>query len=176
MGEPIQHVQVNREKRRLNASEETMIEMQTQNKMISVGRSIVNICLIVAASVLFNFFPEKVGMIRSATDPSSFTPLLAPEFQSYLSWLNLWWGLAFSVYLVHLILRRWTVVTQWVDLALRVFGAFLLGWMVLGAPFIVVPWVSVTVKFILAVVCVLTLIGAGKHFNRLLRESELSSR
>lgn len=145
-----------------------MIEMQKQNKMISMGRSIVNICLIAAASVLFNFFPEKVGMVTSATDPSSFTPLLAPEFQSYISWLNLWWGLAFSLYLVHLILRRWTLVTQWADVALRVFGAFLLGWMALGAPFIVVPWVSVTIKLILAAVCVLALIGAGRQFNRLL--------
>lgn len=176
MSESNEDLQINLAKRQLNAKEETLKEIQKQDKMISVGRSIVNICVIAAASVLFNFFPERVGMIKSATDPSSFTPLLAAEFQSYLSWPNLWWGLAFSLHLVHLILRRWTVVTQWVDLALRVFGAFLLGWMVLGAPFIVVPWGSVTVKFILAVVCVLTLIGAGKHFNRLLRESELSSR
>lgn len=69
---------------------------------------------------------------------------------------------------MHLILRRWTAVTRWFDLLLRVFGAFLLGWMVLGTPFVAVPWVSVAVKLVLAMACVITLIGAGKDFNRLL--------
>lgn len=89
MSESNEDLQINLAKRQLNAKEETLKEIQKQDKMISVGRSIVNICVIAAASVLSNFFPERVGMIKSATDPSSFTPLLAPEFQSYLSWLNL---------------------------------------------------------------------------------------
>ena len=135
---------------------------------IHAAQTIVKMCLIVAASVLFNFFPEKVGVIKSLTDPSGFTPLLAPAFQSYLPWLNLYWGLAFSLLVVHLGLRRWTVVTRWLDLALRIFGAFVLLGMVLGAPFITVPILSILVKLILAVACVVMLIEAGKQFKRLL--------
>ena len=145
-----------------------MDETPQDQDRISVAQTLVRMGVILAASVLFNFYPEKVGVIQSATDPSSFTPLLAPEFQSYLFWLNLWWGLDLSLRLVHLIRRRWTVATRWADIVLRLLNVLLLGWMVLGVPFITVLWVSVLVKLVLAVVCTVTLVEAGKQCDRLL--------
>ena len=67
------------------------------------ARTNVNLCLIAASAMLFNVYPERVGLLKSVTVPSSFTPLLAPEFHTYLPWLNLWWGLTFSLNLAHLL-------------------------------------------------------------------------
>jgi hypothetical protein len=134
---------------------------------IPASSTIVKLCLIVVASMLFNYHPDKVGLIRSVTDPS-FTPLLAPEFKAYLPWLNLWWGLTFSLNLAHLTIRRWTAATRSADIALHVLSAVLFGWLVLGEPFIVVPLVSALVKIALAVACFVTLIETGKQLDRLL--------
>ncbi len=96
--------------------------------------TIVDLCLIVAASVLFNVFPEKVGFIRSLTEPSSFTPLLAPDFQNYMPGLNLFWGLAFSLGVANLIMLRWNIGTRSIDLVLSILGIFVLIQLVLGGP------------------------------------------
>lgn len=133
---------------------------------IPVAGTSAKLFLIVAASVLFNFYPDKVGLVQSVTDLSSFAPLLTPTFQTYLPWLNVWWGLTFSLNVAHLIIRRWTAATRWADIARRVLSAVLFGWLVLGEPFIAIPLVSALVKMALAVVCFVTLVEAGKQFDR----------
>lgn len=94
---------------------------------------IVSMLAILATAVLFNFFPEKVGIFRTATDVTSFTPVLAPEFSVHLPWLNLWWALAFSLCLVRLWMKRWTPALRWADMLLGFFGAYVLARMVLGS-------------------------------------------
>jgi hypothetical protein len=125
------------------------------------------LCLVIVAGVLFNFYPDKIGPIWSVTDPG-FTPLLSPEFQIYLPWLNVWWSLIFGLNLAHLVLRRWTAATCWADIALRVLSAVLFGWLVLGEPFVAIPLASALAKIALAVACFVTLVEAGKQFDRLL--------
>lgn len=96
-------------------------------------RSMASMVAILAVVILFNFYPEKVGYFRTATDANSFTPVLAPEFSVHLPWLNLWWGLGFSLCLVRFWLRRWTPALRWADMLLGFFGAYLLARMVMGS-------------------------------------------
>ena len=123
---------------------------------------IMSLCAIAAASILFNFYPDKVGVLVSATDPSSFISLLAPEFQAHMFWLNLWWGLAFTLNVVRLCLGRWTAVTRWADVALSVLAAFVLGRMVLGGPISVFPTATTVAKLVLAIALGKTIIGLVK--------------
>jgi hypothetical protein len=98
------------------------------------GWLILDLCALVAVFIWFNVFPDKVGVLVSAADSATFVPLLAPEFQMHMPWLNLWWSLALLLTLVKLIYGRWTVVLQWADLGLRVWGIYILVSLILGGP------------------------------------------
>ena len=95
---------------------------------------IVEIGILFALLILFNLLPAKVGILVSATDLSSFVPLLGPEFQPHLPWLNLWWGLGLLLAVAKLVVGRWTVELRWADLGLGVLGACVLSRLVFGGP------------------------------------------
>ena len=98
------------------------------------GWLILDLCILVASIVLFNVFPDRVGILVSSADSSTFIPLLAPEFQMQIPWVNLWWGLALLLTVVKLVYGRWTAVLLWADLGLRVLGIRVLVALILGGP------------------------------------------
>jgi len=136
---------------------------------ISVAGTIVEMAIIGAAAILFNFYPEHIGFWRSADDPASFTPLLGPGFAAFLPWLNTYWLWAFWLCVANLALQRWTLVTRLVDLALDLFGAAIFAAMFMGSPFLAVPVATFAAKSVLAVVCFVFLLGALDQFVHLLR-------
>jgi hypothetical protein len=136
---------------------------------ISVAGTIVEMAIIGAAAILFNFYPEHIGFWRSADDPASFTPLLGPGFDAFLPWLNTYWLWAFWLCVANLALQRWTLVTRLVDLALDLFGAAIFAAMFMGSPFLTLPVATFAAKSVLAVVCFVFLLGAFDQFIHLLR-------
>ncbi len=95
---------------------------------------ILDLCALVAAVLWVNVFPDKVGVLISATDSVTFVPLLAPEFQMHMPTLNLWWSLAVLLTVIKLVYGRWTVMLRWADLGLRVMGVYVLVSLILGGP------------------------------------------
>lgn len=138
-----------------------------KHEAVRVGWSVFSICLIVAMSVLFNVFPDKVGTVSFAASSVRFTPILAPGFESVLPTLNLWWALAFSLHLAYLVLRGWTPATRWLDLVLHLFGASMLGWMSLRADTILLRGSAANGQRLLALLCLVTLFAAGKRLQGL---------
>lgn len=136
---------------------------------ISVAGTIVEMAIIGAAAILFNFYPEHIGFWRSADDPASFTPLLGPGFAAFLPWLNTYWLWAFWLCVANLALQRWTLATRLVDLALNLYGAAIFAAMFMGSPFLAVPVATFAAKSVLAVVCFVFLLGAFDQFIHLLR-------
>lgn len=136
---------------------------------VYVVGTIIEVGLVTAAAMVFNFFPEKIGIIKSFTD-SSFTPLLAPEFQVHLPRLNLYWGLVVSLCLVNLALRRWNIVTRGAELGLNVLVLFILVQMVLGGPITFSPGITILVKFGLAIAVIPIGVLVIKQINQLTRK------
>ena len=101
---------------------------------VQMGWTVAAVCAIVVAAVVLNFFPERIGVVKSLLDPGSFVPLLRPEFEAHLPWLNLWCGLALTVNLVNLFHGRWQPATRWADLALSVLGICILFRLAGGDP------------------------------------------
>ena len=97
---------------------------------------VLEICILSVLLVLFNLFPAKVGILISFTDLDSFVPLLAPEFQSHLPWLNLWWGLGLLLAMAKLAVGRWTAELRWADLGICILGAYVLSRLVFGDPIV----------------------------------------
>jgi len=98
------------------------------------GWLIVEMGCLIALIVLFNGFPDRIGILISATDPHSFYPLLAPGFQGHVPWLTLWWGLALCLAVIKFAYNRWTVALRWANLGLNILGMVVLGRLLLGGP------------------------------------------
>lgn len=140
---------------------------------------------ILAVAVVFNFFPDKIGVLVSLNDPQSFIPLLAPEFIDHLSWLNLWWGLALLLGGVKLIFGRWRTAMRWAEVGLSLLAGFILFRLVTGGPIVginpewagavsgfwmeqVIPVLNVSVKIALSIALFTTLLGIGKKLHNIL--------
>jgi hypothetical protein len=136
---------------------------------ISVAGTIVELFIICAAAIVFNFYPRAIGFWQSAADPTSFTPLLGPGFDAFLPWLNTYWLWAFCLCLANLALQHWTLATRVVDLALNLYGAAIFAAMFMGSPFLAVPVATFAAKSVLGVVCFAFLLGALDQFIHLLR-------
>ena len=134
---------------------------------LSIAGGIVEIYLIIGLTVLFNFYPQRVGFVVSANDPASFTPMLAPGFDAFLPWLNTYWFWAFNLCLANLVLRRWTSLTRLFDLLLDLFGAAIVGLMIANTPFLELPVATFAGKTVLVVVCLALLLGAIQQLIRL---------
>ncbi len=105
-----------------------------------VVESIMLICLL----VFFNAFPNRIGIYLTADDATSFVPLLAPEFQQYLPWLNMWWGCALTLKLIHIGFGQWHLLTRWADVAVNLLAIGVLLELLIGAPVIGIDptWVA----------------------------------
>ena len=141
---------------------------QDEADRVHVIGTVVDMGLITAAAIVLNFFPENVGIFKSLTDPASFRPLLAPEFQVHLPMLNLYWGLATSLCIANLILGRWNIVTRSAELGLNMLALAILVQIVLGGPIAVSPGLTMVIKFGLAVAVIPTCVIVIKHVRQLI--------
>ena len=133
--------------------------MRNDPDRVHVVGTIVEMVLIMAVMVLLNLFPDRIGIIPSLTDPSGVRPLLAPEFQVHMPWLNVYWGLALCLCALNLTLGRWTPHARWAELGLNVLAAYILLGMVTGGPLTLYPGVTLAVKVALAIALVVTSIA-----------------
>ncbi len=107
---------------------------------VQIGGLIVETVFIVIALIVFNFFPQWIGLnyVASVDDaPRRWfsIPLLAPTFFSaYLPLLNLLWILNIGLNLVLLRQGRWQLFTRLFDFGLAIFGAIVCYRMLTGPP------------------------------------------
>lgn len=146
----------------------TNLNARNDHDRIHVVGTVVDLCLIAVASIMFNMFPGQIGFIRSFTDPSTFTPLLAPDLQNHLPLLNLYWSLAFSLGVANLVTLRWNFATRCIDVALCILSVFVLIELVQGGPLTLYGWLDLCIKFGLAVAIIPTIIDTIRKVEQLL--------
>jgi hypothetical protein len=117
----------------------TLPEIQDRTR-IEVGGLVVESVLLVLALVVFNFFPQWVGVgfvgsIDGAPIGWHMRPLLSPGFfTAYMPLLNVLWIATLVFNLVLLRQGRWQRLTRVMDLVLTVGAAFVLYRMAFGPP------------------------------------------
>jgi hypothetical protein len=108
-----------------------------KSERVKQGETIFELVILFLVLVLFNFFPDKVGAYGIISDSGPwFVPLLAPTFQIYLPWWNVYWLLSLGLNFILLISGRWNHFMRWVELGLMIFSGFLVYWMLTGPPVI----------------------------------------
>lgn len=74
---------------------------------VSVAGTVAEIVFIVLGLVLFNFYPQYVGIYGFTDSQRFFAPLLSEAFFRYMPWINLLWGLQFALDVWLVQQRRW---------------------------------------------------------------------
>jgi hypothetical protein len=121
--------------------------------------------LMAAVAIVFNFFPDWVGVVMINDSEVRVVRLLEPEFSRYLPLIDAWWAVAFVLGLVVLREGRWTRATRWVEFALELANATILAIILVGPP---VFRYDALVKLALPWFLLVVLIRAGVQFYRLL--------
>ncbi len=142
---------------------------------VHIVGTVIEMALILVIVILFNVFPDRIGFAQSLTDPSSFKPLLAPEFQDHMPWLNLYWGLALSLCAINLAFGRWNVYSRLAEIGLTVLAVYILLRMVLGGPLFVYPGLTLVVKFALLVALCAACVGTIVKFVQLLNRMQAAA-
>ena len=86
----------------------------------------------IAALIIFNLYPQWVGIYWFQGGHWLAAPLLGPAFFQYLPWLNLWWVLQIVLDLIVLAQRRKQPLTHLLGTGLEVFRIVLFFAIVLG--------------------------------------------
>jgi len=120
---------------------------------------------IAALAILFNFFPEWIGILLINDEGVRVIRLLEPEFSRYLPLINAWWAVAFVLNVLVVREGRWTRRTRWVEFGLSLAHAGILGTIVLGPP---VFAYDLLVKFVVQWFAVFALFEAVVQFYRLM--------
>jgi len=116
---------------------ESLRENTQDEKPGTIGLA-VDMVLILAAALIFNFFPQWISMFQFEPALKA-TPILTDAFFRYLPWINLLWGLQVGLNLLLMRTGRVTPLARWLRMGLRVYTIALLAVMIAGAPVVKMP-------------------------------------
>ena len=99
---------------------------------VSMPGTIAETVFIVLAIILFNVYPQLIGIYSVNNGTSTFIPVLSQTFFSYMPWINLLWALQIGLNLVLLQQMRWQAATRWLWIAIKAGGIALAYAMLVG--------------------------------------------
>lgn len=123
--------------------------------------------------ILFNFYPESVGIITFSGEETSVFPLLAAEFMVHVPWLTLVWTVELIVKSMVLIQGRWTVATRWLELAQVPLTIYVLNRIRIGGEIFTFAGITSLFKLGLSFVIVILVIDGLVKLVRLLTNRPL---
>lgn len=99
---------------------------------VKIGEHVAEVVFIVLGLILFNFYPQYIGIYGFADSERFFAPLLSPAFFSYMPWINLLWGLQFALDVWLIQQRRWQFGSRLLLMAVKAGNAVLAYAMLTG--------------------------------------------
>jgi hypothetical protein len=110
-------------------------EVEKPDEIIK-GNLIVEVVFTVLGLILFNVYPEYIGIYGFTDDKSFFVPILSDAFFSYMPWINLLWAMQIGCNLILLQQMRWQAGTRWFWIAIKA-GGIALAYAMLTGPSII---------------------------------------
>lgn len=103
---------------------------------VKIGEHVAEMVFIVLGLILFNFYPQYIGIYGFTDNQRFFAPLLSDAFFSYMPWINLLWGLQFALDVWLVQQRRWQFGSRLILMAVKA-GNAVLAYAMLKGPSIV---------------------------------------
>jgi hypothetical protein len=121
--------------------------------------------------ILFNFYPQWIGVATIANGEPGFFPFFAPAFAVHVSWLTLIWMLELMLKSVVLAQGRWTTITRWLELSLVPLTIFVLNRIRTGGEIFTIAGLTTAARQILAVIIVIVVLdGVYLLYKQLRRQ------
>jgi hypothetical protein len=111
--------------------------VEAPGKEFKLWELIVDLVFTIVVLVLFNVYPDKVGLyyITNLGDTNvHFLPVLTAEFFRYMPFFNMLWGLKVALDVYLLSQRTWRSGTRWAQIALSLLTVGVLFSLLAGAP------------------------------------------
>jgi hypothetical protein len=89
---------------------------------VRIWEPIVTIAFTLLALLVFNLYPQVLGIGFFADGKWTFIPALSEAFFRMLPWLNVAWILGIGLQVMLLRQGRWTLLTRWFDIGLKIVG------------------------------------------------------
>jgi hypothetical protein len=99
---------------------------------VSMPGTIAETVGIVLGLILFNVYPQLIGIYNFSDTGSSFMPVLSAAFFSYMPWINVLWALQIGLNLWLLQQMRWHAGARWFWVAIKAGGIALAYAMLIG--------------------------------------------
>ena len=99
---------------------------------VSVAGTVTEIVFLVLGLILFNFYPQYIGIYGFSEKGSFFAPILSDAFFGYMPWINLLWGLQFALNVWLIQQRRWQFGSRLLSIIVKAGGAALAYVMLVG--------------------------------------------
>ena len=103
---------------------------------LKLWEPITTILFTVAAMILFNGYPQLIGINFVRNGQWTSIPMLTEAFFRWLPYMNVLWVLQIALHLVLLRQGRWQLATRWFSVGLDL-GGILISYMLLSGPSIV---------------------------------------
>jgi hypothetical protein len=122
----------------------------------------------VAFIILFNFYPERIGIINISGGEVETFRLLAPAFAVHIPWLTVLWTLELGLKSIVLAKGRWSRLTRWLELALVPLNIYILNRIRTGGEIFTIAGLTTLFKLGLALVIVIVVLDGLHKLYRLL--------
>jgi hypothetical protein len=119
------------------------LEDRREQDKVSLPESIAGIVFTLIVMLLFNVYPQWIGVGFLDGGKITFSPMLTDVFFKFLPALNIVWILELVKYAVLIRDNKWAGFTRWMDIGLHVAGIAIAAAMIAGAPIAVLPANSV---------------------------------
>ena len=116
----------------------SMEDRREQDK-VSLAESIAGIVFTLIVLMLFNVYPQWVGVGFLDNGKVVFTPMLTDAFYRFLPALNVIWVLELVKYAILIRDNKWTAFTRWMDIGLQVAGIAVAAAMIAAGPIAILP-------------------------------------
>lgn len=112
------------------------LEKEPEPDEVRISQPIWAIFFTVAALLIFNLYPQIIGIGYFDGGTWTFVPALTQAFYSYLPWIDALWLLQIVLNIFLLRQGRWTAATRWFDVALNL-ATIVIAAMLLTGPALV---------------------------------------
>jgi hypothetical protein len=120
----------------MEAWDPASLRKKAEPETLKPWETIATILLTVAALVLFNTYPEMIGLHFLKDGSWVSIPALTAAFFRWMPYINVLWVLQLALYVVLFRQGRWQTATKWASMALEA-GGIVLGYLLLSGPAIV---------------------------------------
>jgi hypothetical protein len=114
---PASESKVGKEKR---AWDPSILEKEPEPAEINIWTPIWTITMTIIALLIFNVYPQVIGISTFSDGKWSFAPFLSEAFFHYLPWIDALWLLQIALNMILLRQGRWTTLTRWFKIALTI--------------------------------------------------------